>query len=341
MSVVPVFLSVVIVVGNGAIAIEEALVTAGSRLSESVSDHELIVVANASDDATIALLRRLTSESGLPNIQVYVLTKEVDSDTASWVGIESALGDFVAVLDPATDSVDYLPEMLGKAVGGADVVFAHNRQEAGYGLAYGTAYALFNCLYHWFGGVNLRNEAPHYRILSRSVVNFIQQHPQPVMSYRHLPATAGFARATLEYDAPPKAPQRKRFGESLDRGMRLMLSTTRMPMRIVTSLSLFGAISNLIYSGYVIAVFIFKKDVAPGWMTLSLQQSGMFFLSSLVLLVLGEYILQMARLSTEGPLYYIAREFTSARMTRRDRLNVEDTAVLRQPALSVQLRRRA
>jgi len=106
--------------------------------------------------------------------------------------------------------------------------------------------------------------------------------------------------------------------------MRLLVSTTRAPMRLVTSLSLFGAIANLVYSVYVVAVGFLKTDVAPGWISLSLQQSGMFFLISLVLLVLGEYILHMVSLSNEGPLYHVGQEFTSARMTRREKLNIEE-----------------
>jgi hypothetical protein len=108
--------------------------------------------------------------------------------------------------------------------------------------------------------------------------------------------------------------------------MRLLVSTTRAPMRLVTSLSLFGAVANLIYSVYVVAVGILKADVAPGWISLSLQQSGMFFLLSLVLLVLGEYILHMVSLSNEGPLYHVGQEFTSAHMNRREKLNVEEAA---------------
>jgi hypothetical protein len=50
----------------------------------------------------------------------------------------------------------------------------------------------------------------------------------------------------------------------------------------------------------------------------------MFFLVSLVLLVLGEYILNMASFSNEGPLYHIGQEFTSARMTRLEKLNIEE-----------------
>ncbi len=98
-------------------------------------------------------------------------------------------------------------------------------------------------------------------------------------------------------------------------------------MRLVTTLSLFGAIANVVYSAYVIAIGLFKADVAPGWVTLSLQQSGMFFLISLVLLVLGEYILQMASLSNEGPSYNVGQEFTSAVITRRERLNIEEAAI--------------
>ena len=77
------------------------------------------------------------------------------------------------------------------------------------------------------------------------------------------------------------------------------------------------------YSVYVLAIAFLKADVAAGWVSLSLQQSGMFFLLSLVLLVLGEYILHMTSLSNEGPLYHVGQEFTSARMTRREKLNIE------------------
>ncbi len=71
-------------------------------------------------------------------------------------------------------------------------------------------------------------------------------------------------------------------------------------MRMVTSLSLFGAVANVLYSIYVVGISLFKVDVEPGWVSLSLQQSGMFFLISLVLLVLGEYILIWLACQTKG-----------------------------------------
>lgn len=324
MAFFPVFLSVVLVVRNESEHIEKILFDAAVGISSLVSDYELIVVDNASDDDSVTALKKLTGENGQPNLQVYALTKAVDTDTASWIGLENALGDFVAVIDPCTDDIGFLPEMLDRAASGADVVFAKNQQRVAQTFAYRGAHAVFNVLYKWFNGVNLAQDAPQYRILSKKVVNFILQHPQPSMTYRHLPATGGFARAYLSYSATPRISHVKRMNDSVDRGIRLLVSTTRAPMRLVTSLSLFGAVANLVYSFYVVAVGVLNQHVAPGWISLSLQQSGMFFLISSVLFVLGEYILHMANLSNEGPLYHVGQEFTSARMTRREKLNIEE-----------------
>jgi len=323
----PVFLSVVFVVRNQSAHIESILLDAAVNISSFVSDYELIIVDNASDDDSVSVLKRLTGETGQPNLQVYALTKEVDANTASWVGLENALGDFVAVIDPFTDDIGFLPNMLENAVSSSDVVFAYNEKQPPQSLAYKCAYNVFNQLYKWFSGIHLAKDAPQYRILSKRVVNFILQHHQPAITYRHLPATGGFSRVNLKYSALPKTLRAKRLGDSIDRGMRLLVSTTQTPMRLVTSLSLFGAIANLVYSVYVVGIGLFKADVAPGWISLSLQQSGMFFLISLVLLVLGEYILNMVSLQNEGPLYHVGQEFTSARMMHREKLNIEEAAL--------------
>jgi hypothetical protein len=322
----PIFLTLVIVARNQASYLPMLAKESSMLLESLVSDYEIVVVDNASDDESVSILKTLTAENGLPNLQIYALTKEVVTDSAAWVGLVNALGDFVAVFDPLADDINFLPEMLDKAVSGAEVVFANNEQKLDQGLAYGGAYAIFNALYKWFNGIHLAKEAPQYRVLSKRVVNFILQHSQPAITYRHLPATGGFARVNLNYSATPRVSRPKRLGESIDRGMRLLVSTTRTPMRLVTTFSLFGAFANLLYSFYVVATVLMNTDVSPGWASLSLQQSGMFFLISLVLLILGEYILQMASLSNEGPLYHLGQEFTSARMTRREKLNIEEVA---------------
>jgi glycosyltransferase involved in cell wall biosynthesis len=319
----PIFLSLVTVVRNQEEQLRSIATDLATSLAGLASDFELIIVDNASNDGSVEAFRDLVSSSGVPNLQVYALTKEVDPDTACSVGLENALGDFIAFIDPMTDDVAFLPAMLDKAVGGYDVVFATNERKKPQGLVYRASARGFNSLYARLTGVDLDKDAPQFRVLSRRVANFILQHPLPSVTYRYLPATGGFARTRLTYSSPPRSGREKRLAESIDRGIRLLVTTTRAPMRLVTWLSFFGAIANVVYSGYVVAVALLKEDVAPGWVTLSLQQSGMFLLVCVVLLVLGEYILQMASLTSEGPRYHIGQEFTSATLTRRMKLNVE------------------
>jgi len=320
-----VFLSVVFVLRNQAELIPNLLAEAAACISPLVSDYEFIIIDNASEDDSIAVLKSLTEENGEPNLQIYALTREVDTDTAIWAGLENALGDFVAVIDPLIDDIHFLPTMLDKAAGGADIVLATNQKTPNLNLIYRSAFTIFNLLYQLLHGIHLAKEAPNYRILNKTVINFILQHPQPVLTYRHIPSTGGFSRVNLNYSATPRKTQAKHLGDSIDRGIKMLVSTTHTPMRLVTTLSMFGAIANLVYSVYVVTVGLLKTNVAPGWISLSLQQSGMFFLLSLVLFVLGEYILQMARLSNQGPSYHIGQEFNSSRIIRREKLNIEES----------------
>jgi hypothetical protein len=328
----PVFLSVVLVERNLGSELPQVLAEATAAIAPLVSDYELVIVDNGSDDESVRILKQLANDRSLANLQVYALTKEVDQDTAAWAGLENALGDYIAVIDVMTDSVQYLQTMLDQSVLGADSVFATNTRKPPQGLLFRICFGIFNLVYRKFNGIDLVKDAPQFRILSRRVVNFILQHSAPASAYRHLPATSGFARVNLTYAAKPKFVRRKRLIESIDRGLRTLVSTTRGPMRLVTALSMFGAISNALYSVYVLVIAAFKTDVAPGWVTLSLQQSGMFLLLSLVLLVMGEYMVHMARRTDEGPAYHVAQEFTSAVITRREKLNVEDALAARPAA---------
>lgn len=325
MAYYPVFLSVVLVLRNESPNLHCILKDVSEKVAGLVADYELIVVDNASTDDSVRTLQDLCSESGLANLQVYSLTKEVDRDTAAWVGIENALGDFVGVFDPLLDDVGIIGAMLEDAAKGADVVFAHNCHKSYKSISYKLAYAIFNGMYKYFNGLHLSKEAPLCRLLSKSVVNFILRHPSPEVSYRHLPATAGFSKSHLEYSAPTCSQEQRSVKDAINRGMRLLVSTTRAPMRLVTLLCLFGAVANVFYSIYVLTVSFFSTDITPGWASLSLQQSGMFLLISLVLLILSEYIMHMVSLSGDGPSYHIAKEFTSVKVTRKQKLNIEDS----------------
>ncbi len=330
MSRVDILLSVLIVVRNDAPRVRDWLKGLSSELSELVNDHEIIVLDNASTDGTITELESLTAPGGLPNIQCYALTKQVDFDTACWAGLSSALGDFVAVLERAAIEADILPGMLAAAMEGAEVVLANNTAPAPVSAFYRFSRVCFFATCRLLTGVDLRNDAPRSRLLSRRVVNYLHQFNVPTVMYRALPAAAGFTKAVIPYHRIESHDTDRDLWGGFDRGVQLLVTTTSAPLRIVNLCSLFGAVANVVYSLYVIFVALTQENIARGWTTLSLQQSGMFFLLSVVLFVLGEYVLNIPALSAGSPRWHVTREFMSATISRRDRLNVQES-IGRQP----------
>ncbi|MDR3396774.1 MAG: glycosyltransferase [Pandoraea sp.] len=331
----PLFLSVVIVTRNDYEALRNVLEALVGILKDSVNDYELLVVDNASDDDSVLALKNALKDDRLPNVQVFALTKRVSYETAAWAGAEHALGDFVALIDPLCDDVSMLAPMLAKATTGYEVVFARNQNKKNKGWSYRLGASLFDRLYQRMHGVKLSIDAPHFRLISRSVVNFIQRHGSPELAYRFLPATAGFSKTSVVGNWTAAQQREGTVLDGVDRALQLLIaSSTSQPMRAVTALALLGAFGNILYSLYVVLVAVFKSHVAEGWVTLSLQQSAMFFLLSIVLLVLGEYVTHMLSISSRVPAYHIGQEFGSSVIGRRQKLNVEDSADIAPAAAS-------
>lgn len=315
------FLSFVMVVKDRSDHLASLLTEVADKLSTLVTDYEIILVDNGSEDETFSKIRQLTRENGIANVQAYSLLKPVHRDKAAWAGIEASLGDFCIAFDPGQDDIAVVEEMIKRCAAGHEVIFAINSYKTANKM-YRIASSAFDNIYRSLTDVSIENEASSFRLLSKRVVNYLLQFPHPSALYRHLPASSGFSRSVIKYHEEPFLPSRKSFLEAVDRGLLLLTTSSKMPMRLVCLLSSFGALANLLYSLYVVLIAIFKEDVAAGWVSMSLQQSGMFFLISAVLLVLGEYLLTVANFANEGPGFFIADELTSARMTRLEKLNI-------------------
>ena len=87
-----------------------------------------------------------------------------------------------------------------------------------------------------------------------------------------------------------------------------------LPLRLVSLLGLLGSGLSLLYSAYVVVIYIFKSDVMPGWTTLSLQVSGLFAIVFLMMALLSEYVGRLLEESPDRPLYFLRDEQSSAVM---------------------------
>jgi len=100
------------------------------------------------------------------------------------------------------------------------------------------------------------------------------------------------------------------------------------PLRLVSVLGLTGSFLSLMYSLYVVGVYFSKRDVMPGWTTLSLQLSGLFFLVFVMLTMIGEHLRRLLDEAVDRPLYHVREDQASAVMlSDLARRNVMDKSV--------------
>ena len=161
--------------------------------------------------------------------------------------------------------------------------------------------------------------APHstqLRALTRQAVNAIVEIKDRHRYLRALTPYIGYETRTVAYQPISRSgrPPRESLVDAADAAIALIVGNSTRPLRIVSWLALLAAFLNVLYIGYVFAVRIFKTRVAEGWMTLSLQNAGMFLLLFLILAVVTEYIGRILDETRERPLYYIAEEANSSVM---------------------------
>jgi hypothetical protein len=319
-----IFLTIVIVNQNNLFDVEGFLKEAQSIIHSKVEDYEFIIVDNGSLQDQSSLYSKITLVDGFPNLQVFILAQEVDEETAICVGLENALGDCVLIINPLEDDLSLIEDILQEFQNGNDVVFIENMFVQNQGFLYRFLSQRFEFIFRLFTGVNLKKEAPKFRLLGKRVVNFILQFPVPSRIYRLIPASAGFNTEKICYSNSKVISAKKNIKNRVSKAFKLLINTTFGPLRIINIFCFFGAISNIVYSIYVVAIALIKEDIAPGWITMSLQLSGMFFLISLVLLIFGEYLINIKSVVDQGPIYFVSKEYTSKVFTKRSKLNVQE-----------------
>lgn len=318
------FLSIILVNENELQNIKKDILKISKFICDLVDNYEIIIVQNCVQKKVGENIQKFIDELKVNNLQVIILTDKVDSDTAIWAGIENSIGDYVAVFNPYTDDMLLLKRMLKYCVNGFDIIFSKNQNKLNHTIIYKILSKIFNFLFRLSTGVDLLKDAPPYRLFSKNVVSYLMHNRNPTIAYKYLPVKSGFKKKYLFFSKQVnKKINNNNLIDNIDRGFKIITNSTKLPLRFVTFLTLFGALSNIMYSIYVLVVAIFFENVAEGWVSLSLQQSGMFFLISVVLFLLSEYILSILSSSYKNSDYHVADEYKSNFSNESKKLNVE------------------
>jgi hypothetical protein len=249
----------------------------------------------------------------------------MDDETAILAGLDSTNGDFVVTMDPDLDPPGQIGTMVEQCQAGSDLVMGVERKRLAAGPIYRLARKILIPMVRWIIGVRLVRGATLFRAMDRQAVNAVTQHRLRKRYFQVVAADVGLTTATHHYDSICRsgAPPRPRLFHSMRMGLSILVHNSNALLRLVSVLGILGSLFSLLYSLYTVVIYLVKKDVAPGWTTLSLLGSGAAFLMFLMLALIGEYLGRLLDQTSERPLYHVREEQSSAIMlTDQSRRNV-------------------
>jgi dolichol-phosphate mannosyltransferase len=281
-------------------------------LTEHFTHHEIILVAPESDPATTAAALALLTQ--VPHLRLMQLSRDFGREAALIAGLETSIGDYVVTLIPETDPPGLIPEMVQRCRESEGMVIGVDDRGMNGGVVRLFLKRIFHGYMQRFLQAQLVPATTSFQVLSRRMVNALTQLSEGSRQLRMLSSTVGYRRSVFPYTLLARSGRggRKSFMDELNMGIELLTSHTRRPLRWLSWLGWLASLLNAAAIGYTLLVYLFKKDVAPGWTTLSLQHSLMFFLLFTILAVLSEYVGRILDQTRGRPLYFVGEEKNSS-----------------------------
>jgi glycosyltransferase involved in cell wall biosynthesis len=303
----PVTLSVVTPMFNEREAVDHFVARLRPVLDGLGVTYEVVAVDDGSSDATVARLVDL--RTGWEQLRVVALRRNVGHQTALAAGLRAARGDYVVSIDAdLQDPPEVIGEMLAAARDGkVDVVYgvrsdrttdtAFKRNTAG--------------VYYWMMrrlvGPWVSEQAGDFRLMSRAVVDVLNNLPEQRPVYRLVVPSLGFSSAEVAYVRAERVAGETKY--PLSKMIKLTLdsvtSFSAAPLRIATWLGLF---SFLVCLGLMVSGLIAwgVGGTVPGWTSLYIAVLLLGGIQLICLGLLGEYIGRIYAATQNRPQFLVA-----------------------------------
>jgi len=313
-------ISVVIPIHNEELVIPQLLARTQAAAQTWGDEFELIVVDDGSSDRSLELL--MNAARSEPRLCVVKLSRNFGHQAAISAGILQARGAAVIVMDgDLQDPPEELHKFIAKWREGYEVVYGI-RQQRKESLPMRLAYATFYRALNLISDIEIPLDSGDFSLMDRKVVdalNFVL--PERVRFIRGLRAYAGFRQVGVTYERHERFAGKPSytFRSLVKLAVDGLFSFSMFPLRLASYLGFLIAIPSFLTGIYFIIIRTFglyvlghTPEETPGLATLAV---GLFFLSGLILIILGimgEYLGRIYIEVKRRPLYVVDYVFSAA-----------------------------
>jgi polyisoprenyl-phosphate glycosyltransferase len=277
-------------------------------MTELGAPWEAIYINDGSRDASLQIVEMLRHADS--HIAVVNLSRNFGKEIATTAGLDHARGDAVIVIDAdLQDPPEVIPRLVAAWRAGFDTVYAKRRLRDGDGWVKKATAAAFYRVMRNLGEVPLPENVGDFRLMSRRVVDAVQQMREQHRFMKGLFAWVGFPSTAVLYDRAPRAAGRTKWSlwKLWNLAIEGITGFSVGPLKLATYLGLAVALFAVVFGAQLILrTLIFGNPVAgyPSLMAVVLFLGG----TQLVTLgIIGEYLGRVFNETKRRPLYLVER----------------------------------
>nr|AIA14626.1 Glycosyl transferase family 2 [uncultured bacterium] len=269
--------------------------------------YEVVAVDDGSRDATVARLMQLREDWA--QLRVISLRRNVGHQTALRAGLHSARGEYVVSID--ADLQDP-PEVIGEMLRAAreqdvHVVYGVRSDRSTDTVFKRKTAGVYYRVMRRMVGPWVSDQAGDFRLMSRTVVDVLNNLPEQRPVYRLVVPSLGFSSAEVAYVRAERVAGETKY--PLSKMIKLTLdsvtSFSAAPLKIATWL---GVLAFVLCVGLIVAGLIAwgAGTVVPGWTSLYIAVLLLGGVQLICLGLLGEYIGRIYAATQNRPPFLIA-----------------------------------
>jgi polyisoprenyl-phosphate glycosyltransferase len=316
----PVTLSVVTPMFNEREAVDHFVARLRPVLDGLGETYEVVAVDDGSKDATVARLMQLREDWA--QLRVVSLRRNVGHQTALRAGLQSARGEYVVSID--ADLQDP-PEVIGEMLNAAreqdvHVVYGVRSDRSTDTVFKRSTAGVYYRVMRRLVGPWVSDQAGDFRLMSRTVVDVLNNLPEQRPVYRLVVPSLGFSSAEVPYVRAERVAGETKY--PLSKMIKLTIdsvtSFSAAPLKIATWL---GMLAFVLCVGLIVAGLIAWGfgTVVPGWTSLYIAVLLLGGVQLICLGLLGEYIGRIYAATQNRPPFLIALDTD----TKKDETSAE------------------
>ena len=303
-------ISIIIPVYNEAQNITVFVKRMTNEVKKITNNYEIIFALDPSTDDTEEVILKEIEKNN--KIKLMVFSRRFGQSAATMAALKNSKGERCLIIDcDLQDPPELLNEMYTKMDQGYDVVLAKRKSRKGETVIKKSVAAFGYNLINKISDVRIPINSGDFRLISKKIVNYLNEFDEPNAFLRGLVAYVGFKQTFIEYDREERFSGISKYNKylgSIKIAFNGLFGFGSKPIFFMSLLGFVFALLSFLIGIYYIIVKLVDPNITPGLSSTILIISFFSGLQLIALGILGEYIGRIYDEVKKRPKYIIDKK---------------------------------